>query len=145
MSPGKELMWFIWKWKQAPHATKWRVCTVNSCNWVIYITAIRINLRTFCVNTSALRNINSFVVLITIQLKNILAKAVAVHFSHLINVSNFETSLILVERQTTQHVYMLCERTDVCLCCLNHECKRRLMHHLKVVWEKNHIHKMQFT
>lgn len=86
MSPGKLLMWFIWKWKQAPHATKRRVYTVNTSTWVIYSTAVRMKQHVFCMETSDLKNMNGLFVLISIQLNwhsKILAKATAVHFSHL--------------------------------------------------------------
>lgn len=75
LSPGKLLMWNIWKRKQARRATKWRACTVNMWTWVIYCATNQINQHICCMGTSGLNNIHSLLVFITIQLnkkKNLL-------------------------------------------------------------------------
>lgn len=108
MSPGKLLMWCIWKWKQAPYATKWQVYTVNTCIWVIYSPPIGKELCILFMSTPALKNINSHSVIIIIQLnKNILAESASVlHFSHLTKLSNSGKLLILAVRQTTSSAFV---------------------------------------
>ena len=91
--------------ESGPRATKWGLCTVNTCIWVIYQNKQAPSLYE-CLSFEEYK-LPFYPHYHTIKYKK-LDVAVAVHFSHLINLSDFETLLILVYMCTCTVEQQMC-------------------------------------